>query len=178
MRQFLNLDTLAYIFLILFGLFFRLVDHPANFTPLIAVALYAGIKFKNKSLALALPLIIMFISDLKLGFYPGFEFVYLGLVLSALVGAIKLKSNLEFVFKFFSGTFIFFVISNFGVWLKANIYAQNFAGLVKCYTMALPYYKNTLVTSFVFLVLFFVLDLLLLGNKSIVAKESYGRQKR
>ena len=42
---------------------------------------------------------------------------------------------------------IFFIISNFGVWLLSNTYSGDIAGLITCYVMGLPFLKNSLLSS-------------------------------
>ena len=44
----------------------------------------------------------------------------------------------------FLASILFFVISNFGVWLSDPDYPINSAGLLLCYEMALPFFKNTI----------------------------------
>jgi hypothetical protein len=40
----------------------------------------------------------------------------------------------------------FFLLSNFAVWM-GGMYAHTLAGLAQCYTMALPFYRNDLVST-------------------------------
>jgi hypothetical protein len=50
-----------------------------------------------------------------------------------------------------SASLLFFLISNFGSWLgQALPYGYSFAGLVDCYTAAIPFYRGTLVGDLVF----------------------------
>ena len=64
------------IFLILSLAFIRLIPHAPNFTPIIAMSIYAGIKFNNKYLALMVPLFSMVISDLFIGLHSSMLAVY------------------------------------------------------------------------------------------------------
>ena len=68
----------------------RLVPHPPNFTPLLAVALFSGITFKNKFI-FCIPLGAMLISDYYIGFYNSIIWVYISLLLIYLLG--KVFSN-------------------------------------------------------------------------------------
>ena len=43
-----------------------------------------------------------------------------------------------------SGSFLFFFITNFGVWLSSGYYPKNIEGILACYTMALPFLGNTI----------------------------------
>lgn len=47
------------------------------------------------------------------------------------------------------GSFLFFVVTNFFVWLEGSLYPQVWNGLVECYTMAIPFYRNQLVADLV-----------------------------
>ena len=66
--NFLKKDTFA-ISLIFLMVFSRLIPHPPNFTPIIAVAIMSGYLFRNFYLSFLVLLISMLISDLFLGFY-------------------------------------------------------------------------------------------------------------
>ena len=59
----------------------RLIPHPPNFTPIIAVAIISGYFFKNFNLSVLILLAAMLISDLFIGFYENIIFVYLSLIL-------------------------------------------------------------------------------------------------
>ena len=65
--NFLKKDTFA-ISLIFLMVFSRLIPHPPNFTPIIAVAIMSGYLFRNFYLSFLVLLISMLISDLFLGF--------------------------------------------------------------------------------------------------------------
>ena len=47
----------------------RLIPHPPNFTPIIAIGLFGGAYIQNRSLAILIPIGAMFISDLFLGLH-------------------------------------------------------------------------------------------------------------
>ena len=48
---------------------------------------------------------------------------------------------------------LFFIISNFGVWLTGSLYQQSLEGLIQCYIMALPFFTNTLLSTIIFALL-------------------------
>ena len=70
----------------------RLIPHPPNFTPIIAVAILSGYFFKNIYLSFATLLIAMLLADAFIGFYNHMLFVYLSLFLIAFVFSIFLIS--------------------------------------------------------------------------------------
>jgi hypothetical protein len=50
----------------------------------------------------------------------------------------------------------FFLTSNFAVWAFGNIaYAKNLSGLVLCYTKAIPFFRNGIISDVVFSLVFF-----------------------
>ena len=129
----------------------RLIPHPWNFTPVIAVAIMSGYFFKNIYFSFSILLISMFVADLFLGFYENMIFVYSSLLLiSFLFYKISKRINFKNLFIYgFAGSVIFFVISNFGVWALgspgvSNLpYDKTLSGLIECYVFAIPFFPNT-----------------------------------
>ncbi len=145
--------------LILLMVFSRLIPHPPNFTPIIATGILCGYFFKDLKLSLIILLLSMLISDLLIGFYSNMLFVYSSLFLITLF-AFKMnnKINIKNLFLFgFAGSFLFYLISNFGVWIFGSLYPKNIGGLIECYFMAIPFFKNTLISTTVFIYLVFIL---------------------
>ena len=140
-----NTSLLISVILIAIGITLRLVPHMPNFAPIGAIALFGGAMLGWRY-ALWLPLSTMMLSDLIIGFYPGIEFTWISFLVIALVG-IALK-NKGLLMKIGVGgvtsATIFFVISNFGVWVASGMYTHTLAGFVNCYTMALPFFRGTL----------------------------------
>jgi len=136
----------------------RLIPHPLNFTPVIAVAIMSGYFFRNIYLSFSILIVAMLIADIFLGFYENMIFVYLSLILiSFLFYKISKKINFKNLFLYsFLGSVIFFVVSNFGVWALgspslSNIpYERNLSGLIECYVMAIPFFHNTFLSTLVF----------------------------
>lgn len=126
----------------------RLVDHAPNFTPIAAASLFAGFFFRSRVLALGLPLAAMFISDLV---GPGIYdlrlmvIVYLCLALPALLGPFVRGRwmPLRIVGASLAGSLLFFVVTNGAVFAWSSMYARSFAGCIECYTLALPFFRNT-----------------------------------
>ena len=146
------------ISLILILAFARLIPHPWNFTPVIAVAILSGYFFKNIYLSFSILLISMLIADIFLGFYENMIFVYISLLLIAFVFfKISKKINFKNLFIYsFAGSLIFFVISNFGVWILGSPgvdnlpYDKNLNGLIECYILAIPFFGNTFISTVIF----------------------------
>ena len=131
--------NLFLISIILFAIFSRFIPHPPNFTPITAIALIAGKGFTNRWIIYVIPLISLFISDLFLGFHDTIPFVYGAFILITLLGKMAKKITLGTVLM---SSAIFFLISNFGVWFYN--YPITLDGLISCFTLAIPFFINTI----------------------------------
>ncbi len=148
------MNILFAVILILFAAFSRLIPHAPNFTPVISIALFAGAYLK-KRYAFAVPVAALFLSDLVIGMYglTSMTFVYgsvilitaLGLALSNKVSAGKVLGLS------LAGAVIFFVITNFGVWLlPGSMYPKTLEGLVQCFVLAIPFFGNSLLSTMIY----------------------------
>ena len=126
----------------------RLLPHAPNFTPIAASAVFAGMILRSRTLALAVPLAAMLVSDLVLGGYDWrvMAVVYAAFTLPALLAmaARRFRTSIVIVPVVLSSSVIFFLTTNFAVWAWSGIYPLTFAGLVRCYVAALPFFQNTL----------------------------------
>ena len=135
----------------------RLFPHPPNFTPILALAIFGGAYFPNRIFAITLPVIAMFLSDLIIGFHSQIYAVYGTIIALSLLGnMVKTKNIKNLAITGFSGSIIFFVTTNFSVWLSDGLYPLTFDGLIQSYVMAIPFFHNTLISTLLFLsILFF-----------------------
>jgi hypothetical protein len=133
----------------------RLIPHPFNFTPIGAMALFAGTGFQRKWLAFMMPLSAMLISDVILqlshgtGFHSTMWAVYGSFALIVCIGFL-LRSRLSLstiILASLASSLVFFLITNFAVWLGAAEYGHNFAGLLSCYAAGIPFYNHDLFGS-------------------------------
>tara|TARA_B100000700_G_scaffold323141_1_gene426268 strand:- start:3575 stop:4105 length:531 start_codon:yes stop_codon:yes gene_type:complete len=146
------------ISLILILVLSRLIPHPPNFTPIVAVAIMSGYLFKNIYISFAVLITSMLLADAFIGFYKNMFFVYFSLILISYI-FYKISSNINsknlFIFSLL-GTIVFFIISNFGVWILGGLgpnnlpYDKNLNGLLECYILAIPFIKNTMLSTLVF----------------------------
>jgi len=134
---------------ILFLAFSRLIPHPPNFTPVISMALLSGYFFGNIYFSVVVLLISIFISDFFLGFYENMLYVYFTFILINLIFfKISYKINFKNMYLFSClATLIFYFISNFIVWSTGTLYEKNLSGLINCYFLAIPFLKNTLIST-------------------------------
>ena len=125
----------------------RLIPHPPNFTPVIAMAVFMPYLSRDVYSAMLVPLLAMFVSDLYLGFHSSMFSVYisilLGTTLSHYTMSIK-KTYVHLGSNALVSSTIFFVITNFAVWMSGTMYPLTLDGLIICYTMAIPFFGNTL----------------------------------
>ena len=143
--------------IIISAAFTRLIPHPPNFTPIIAMGLFGGAYLKDRRLVFLIPLIAMIIADIFLGFHGTMIWVYGSLMLISMMG-ILLKNRTSLVncsVAALGGSLLFFVVTNFGVWFISEFYEKSITGLITCYAMALPFFHNTLAGSVVYSAIMF-----------------------
>ena len=151
----MNLNSIkcSYMILLILSLaFIRLIPHAPNFTPIIAISIYAGLKFNNKYLALFVPLVSMVISDLFIGLHSSMLAVYFCIVLNVFMGMyfISKLTFMKYIYLTFLGSCIFFIVTNFSVWMMSGMYPSTLEGLMSCYILAIPFFANTISSSLFF----------------------------
>lgn len=138
--------------LILIASISRLIPHAPNFTPLAAMAFFAGAKIENKKYAIAIPFIAMLISDAILGFHSSMFFVYFAFAVIVYLGSMteKIENKLAVPMGVLLSSISFFVITNFGSWITSAFYTKDFNGLLTAYTAAIPFYRNELAANILY----------------------------
>ena len=136
----------------------RVIPHPPNFTPVLAIAIFAPYFFRELAVAVALPLAAMVLADLIIGMHSYMLWVYAAVASSTLISYLLRYTDLH-LFRVgalaFGSCLIFFLVTNFGVWLGSDFYPQTAEGLMACYVAALPFFGNTLVSTVAFSGLFY-----------------------
>lgn len=153
---------LSIVFLASLLIISRFFPHPANFTPFLALSMYIGYRFRDSSLSFVVPLAAIFISDLVLGFYEGWVFVYLGFAIAGIIGSGIRPTTISIASRSAASSVIFFLVSNFGVWYSTPLYAKTFAGLNQCYVAALPFLNRSLTSTLFYSALIFSLSFIVL----------------
>ena len=143
LNTYLSKKQLVIIAFMLIAVLCRLLPHLPNFSPVTAIALFGGLYFSNKTMAYLVPLFFMALSDLFLGFHSISVVVYAAFLLVSFIGTQTKKPS---VFTILLSSISFFVITNFGVWLIG--YPKTWTGLVECYTLAIPFFRNSLLGDF------------------------------
>ena len=126
----------------------RFVPHPPNFTSLIALSFYVPAIFGRQYI----PAVILSfaITDLVIGYHYGTFYTWGSVLLIGLISNYFRKTLIKRLSGALVGAIIFFIVSNFGVWILTNTYNHNFSGLVKCYIMGLPFLQNSIFSSLAF----------------------------
>ena len=124
--------------------FSRLIPHPPNFTPIFAISVFAGIKFKDNLFSYLVPVSAMLVSDAIIGFHSGMIIIYLAIIFSAFISK-KLNSMNTSVL---GSCISFYLISNFQVWIMSSNYPKSLTGILECYTLAIPFLGMTLLSTF------------------------------
>ena len=136
----------------------RFLEHAPNFVPIGALALWSGVYLPRKY-SLFVPLLVMLLSDALIGFYSWKVMlsVYLCFAIMGILGwwARREKSAGSIIFASLSGAVIFYIITNFAVWAFSSWYPQNLYGLISSYTLALPFFRNSLLGNLFYAPVFF-----------------------
>jgi hypothetical protein len=142
--------------LILIAAASRVIPHPPNFTPVTAIALFGGAYFTRKWLAFFVPLSSLFLSNLILG-YAGSYVMYASFALIVSVGFLlrRRRTAKAIAAAALASSVLFFLLTNFGVWFFDSMYPKTGAGLILCYTAAIPFFKNTLLGNAIYTVILF-----------------------
>ncbi len=151
--------------IVLLAAFSRSIPHPPNFAPIGAMSLFGAAYFSKKHIAIIVPIIAMWLSDLFLNnvvygryfdhfvwFYQGFYWTYGAFIMIGLIGFSLLKKVKvqTLVIGAFSASVVFFLLSNFGVWFSGTMYPKDLNGLLACYTAAIPFFKFTILGDLVY----------------------------
>lgn len=162
-KQQLNLRFGVLVLFVLVAAMSRLLPFPPNFSPVGSMALFGAAYFARKHWAFLVPLAALWLSSLVLDnvfyaqFYDGFvwfsnAWVYIAFVLLTLFGmwALRKVTVTRVLGASVGAAVLFFLVSNFGVWLTSGMYPPTFEGLMTCYAAAIPFFGNTLAGNLVF----------------------------
>jgi hypothetical protein len=151
-------------FYVVGAVLFRLIPHPWNVTPLAAMFLFSGATFRSKSKSLLVPLVALLVSDYAVdlllyhGAYHWFSpFTWAGFLLIGMLGwTLRGKWNWARIGgSSVAASTMFFLLTNFGVWLAWTMYPRSGAGLAECYAAGLPFFGNSLAGDLFFSALMF-----------------------
>jgi hypothetical protein len=157
--------------ILIFTALSRVFPHPWNFTPVIAILIFSAANIKNAYVKLALPFLIIVLSDLLIhintgqGFHSGTPVVYMSYLAVSAISFFSLRK--VSLFNVFTtsilSSLIFFLITNFAFFYPASetvnltlgTYPHTWAGISASYMSALPFFKNALFGDLIFTGLMF-----------------------
>ncbi len=142
--------------------------YPWNFSPILPLCVFGAACFANRGVVYLAPMAIYFAGDLGIGLisghadwalYAGQPVTYLSVALVVTCGFIarSQKSWQRIAAAGLGSAVLFFVVSNFGTWAFGGgaRYPLTWAGLMECYVMGIPFFRNTLISMGIFLPLLF-----------------------
>ena len=130
----------------------RMISDIPNFTATIALIMFTSYLIRDKFLSVLVILVSQIISDLYIGIYSSMFFVYGAYVFIALLSPIimnKLSYKSVLISSLVTPT-IFYIVSNFGVWITESTYPLSLDGLIMCYVAGIPFFDETLLSTVVF----------------------------
>jgi hypothetical protein len=151
------LNAIPFGVIIVVCIIMRLTQWPHNnFIPVGALALLSGIYIRSRW-GILLTLVLMVATDFIIGLHSLILFTWGSYLLIGAIGWwVRSRMN---VWKVCAGTLFgsvtFFIVTNFAVWAFTPMYERSVAGLVQCFYMAVPFFRNTLSGDIFFIVAFF-----------------------
>ena len=155
------------------------MPHPANATAMSALGLVALLHFKSLKWSVSLTLFSWLVSEVVLGFHSLSYLVAICLICNLALmrlfvpSSLKASKDLEdsrrnsdskntlgIMDSVFLGSgsvlssLIFFLVTNFGVWVEGLLYPRTLEGLLLCYTKALPFLPQQILGELIYLGIF------------------------
>jgi hypothetical protein len=148
--------------LLLIGAAARFLSHMANFSPVLAIALFGGV-YLRRSQAIWVPLVLMMATDVFLGLHATIPFTWGCVLATSLIGLWVRRSASagRILAGAVTSAVLFFLVTNFGAWFA--FYPQTREGFLSCYTLAIPFFRMTLVSTLAY-------SIVLFGTYELVAR--------
>jgi hypothetical protein len=145
-KERLVIRTIVILAMVALAAVLRILPHPWNFTPVGAMALFAGAVIKDRRVAFLFPLVALFVGDIFVGFHKLMPLVYASFLIDVALGyAIRNHRSVARIGGATAlGALQFFLVTNFGVWAFLEGFPKTAAGLTACYMAGLPLLLNTL----------------------------------
>jgi len=125
----------------------RFFPHPPNFTSLLALSFYVpallGLRY------LPALLISFAITDIVIGYHTGTFFTWGSVFLIGIMANTFSKTLTSRLSGALIGAVIFFAVTNFGVWVS-GIYGYTLNGFITCYTLAIPFFAYSVISTLMF----------------------------
>ena len=125
----------------------RFIPHPPNFTSLIALSFYVPALFGLRYISVLL--VSFFLTDLVIGFHSITFFTWGSVIVIGFISRFFLKNLSTRIIGSLVGAFLFYLITNFGVWTLGS-YGYSLEGLISCYVLAIPFFTYSLISTLIF----------------------------
>lgn len=174
---------LSFVLMVVVAAIYRAIpDRPWGFAPQFAMGIFAGALITDRKLAFALPLISLLLSDALyeilhrfgfteiVGFYSGMLENYLLIGSLTLIGFFINPNKASSIAKgCIASPTLFFFLSNTLTWMGNGGLQRpkTFSGLVQALIDGLPFYGNSLVSTFVFAAILFGSYQLILRRETV-----------
>src|SRR5579884_200587 len=147
---------LAYLFIVI-AVAVRLLPHPWHLTPIGAALLFFGAKRPVREWIAPLALLAatdVYLTTMQYHMHVSVDHLVTWAWYLAALGIgymlVRKVDPLRVVGASLASATSFFLVSNFAVWAFGNMYAKTFAGLVQCYTMAIPFFRGTFASDLIY----------------------------
>jgi len=142
-----ELHKKLWIGMIALGACARLVPHPWNFTPIMAIGLFAGYQARRTATGVLATVSALALSDAIMGFDRSFWYVYPAMLIPVFLGRLTrnrtaLGTAGAVAAAALASGLSFFAITNFMVCAMGNLYPHTAAGLATCFAAGIPFYRN------------------------------------
>ena len=146
------------IFFTLLLVLSRVVPHPPNFTPILAGIIFLPFIKKDFIFSMIVPIFVMLISDFIIGMHSLMFWTYLPILILSFLAFYFYQDSFRRVINLaIFSPIVFFILSNFGVWVNSAKYSRDFSGLVECYIYAIPFYASSAISCLLFSMIFYLI---------------------
>ena len=157
------------IFITLLFVLSRIIPHPPNFTPILAGIIFLPFIKKDLTFSIIVPLAGMLISDFFIGMHSLMFWTYVPIALLSYLTYNMHKDSLMRIGSLsVISPMVFFLISNFGVWVSSSVYTKNISGLMECYFNAIPFYTSSAISCILFTALFYCIRTFFIKKNLII----------
>lgn len=149
-------QAITFILVVLVVALTRLIPHPPNFTPILALALFGGAKAPSRWMAYAAPVVALWLTDLIIGTHSLMGVVALAILAATMIGELAEgmlrgksagRKILGWGLSGLLASAVFFFVTNFAVWVSSGIYPHDAQGLWTCFVLALPFFHNQVLST-------------------------------
>ena len=144
----------------------RIIPHPPNFTPILAGIIFLPFIKRDIKFSVFVPLGGMLISDLIIGMHSLMLWTYGPIIILSLLSYYFSNDKASRIASLaIASPAIFYLMSNFGVWINSSMYTKDFSGLIQCYVNAIPFYANSATACILFCSAFFLIKTFIKNNR-------------